>query len=99
MTREYIPTLKTHQHIPDDSHLLSPDYEPVSLSVTLDPLSNRSCFAGAIFDDLLALEGDEDFNLTLGDPMLSGLLIGRDRTVVNIIDDDGRFFLPTCMMI
>ena len=63
------------------------DYEPLGTTVTLDPLSNRTCFIG---EDVIALEGVKDFVLLLQDPMEDGLLLAIDRAVVIIVDDDGE---------
>lgn len=58
--------------------------------VTLEPSSNLSCFSGSIVDDLIGLEGIEDFMLRLRDPNLPGVLVGNNVTIVNIVDDDGK---------
>ena len=63
------------------------DYEPLGTTVTLEPLSNRTCFTG---EDVIALEGVEDFVLLLQDPMEDGILLAIDRAVVVIVDDDGE---------
>ncbi len=71
----------------------NPDYESLApMSVSLDPLSNKTCFAGVIINDLIALEEVEDFFLVLNDPLITGLLIGRNYTTVDIIDDDGTTY-------
>ncbi len=58
--------------------------------MTLDPNSNRSCFIGLIIDDLIGLEGVEDFTLGLRDPQVAGVTVSNTATVVNIVDDDGK---------
>ena len=59
--------------------------------MTLEPFSNISCFNGAIVDDEIGLEGTEGFTVSIRDPAVSGIEIGNDATVVNIVDDDGNF--------
>jgi len=66
------------------------DYEPLGTTVTLEPLSNRTCFTGEIINDVIALEGVEDFVLLLQDPMEDVILLAIDRAVVIIVDDDGE---------
>lgn len=63
---------------------------PPTLSVTLEPNSNRSCFVGVVVDDSIGLEGIEDFTLGLSGPGVSGVSVGNNVTVVNIVDDDGK---------
>ena len=67
------------------------DYGPLipPLMVTLESSEFRQCFEVAIINDVIALEGTEDFMLRLTDPMLDGVIIVRSTTDVNIIDDDG----------
>ena len=72
------------------------DYEPLGTTVTLEPLSNRTCFTGEIINDVIALEGVEDFVLLLGDPMEDGILLAIDRAVVIIVDDDGESWCGSC---
>ena len=67
------------------------DYEPLGTTVTLDPLSNSTCFTGEIINDIIALEGMEDFLLLLWDPMVDRILLAIDRAVVIIVDDDGEW--------
>lgn len=60
--------------------------------MTLDPDSSRVCFIGEVINDMIALEGDEYFDLSLRDPQVDGINIGdRNRTVVIITDDDGEY--------
>ena len=59
--------------------------------MTFEPDVERVCFSGEIINDVIALEGDEDFYLVLQDPMVGGVLVGeRNRTLVIITDDDGK---------
>lgn len=51
--------------------------------------ATEMCFRGDIIDDQVALEPDEFFTLKLMDPVIDGVAIGNDETVVTIIDDDG----------
>lgn len=58
--------------------------------VTLEESDERACFDVNIIDDLIALEDTESFTLRLVDPMLDGVILGRNSTLVNIIDDDSK---------
>lgn len=75
------------------SFVKSLDFEaiPQFLSVTLEPSSNRSCFTGVVVDDLIGLEGIEDFTLGLRGPGSPSVLLGNNVTIVNIVDDDGKY--------
>ena len=53
--------------------------------------AGETCFLGNIVNDNLALEPMEYFTLKLRDPLIEAVVIGNDETVVNIIDDDGRY--------
>jgi hypothetical protein len=68
------------------------DYEPLSpISVTLEPSSNRSCFTGRVVDDLIGLEGVEDFMVRLRDPEVPGVQVGNNATMIAVVDDDGKY--------
>ena len=68
------------------------DYDSTTIptSVTIQPTSDHFCFNGDIINDLIALEGDEDFQLMLVNPSPSGVIITDDTTKINIVDDDGK---------
>ena len=42
-------------------------------------------------DDLIGLEGIEDFIIRLRDPNMLGVQVDNNATFVNIVDDDGVF--------
>ena len=72
------------------------DYTPSGIPRTVtipgsDP-DMRTCFNGPIINDLIALEPNETFNLTITDisPENSRIVHGIDNAVITIIDDDGE---------
>ena len=73
-----------------------PDYDSATLptSVTIQPDSDRFCFNGDIIDDLIGLEGDEDFQLVLVNPSPSNVIITGDTTRIVIVDNNGKMTGP-----
>ena len=70
---------------------LSPDYQSVPQRiVSIEPLSNLTCFSGQIVDDLIGLEGNEFFTLLIEETTQGGVVVERDLTTIYIIDDDGK---------
>lgn len=68
------------------------DYNPASIpdTITIAAAADRECFTGMVINDILALEEEEQFRLTLSDPTPSGVTIGQATTTITIQDDDGR---------
>ena len=66
------------------------DSSTIPTSVTIQPTSDRFCFNSHIIDDLIGLEGDEDFQLVLINPSPSGVIITGDTIRIVIVDDDGK---------
>lgn len=68
------------------------DYDPNSIpdTVTIAATAERECFNGMVINDVLALEEDEQFRLTLFDPTPSGVIIGQGTAIITIRDDNGR---------
>ena len=72
------------------------DYTPSGIPTTVTiPASDpdmRACFNGPIIDDLIALEPNETFSLTITgiSPDSSRIVRGINTTVITIIDDDGE---------
>lgn len=69
------------------------DYQSVPQRlITIQPTSDRTCFSGVIIDDKLGLEGEETFTLSLEKPPVDGVVVGQDKTNINILDDDGTYW-------
>ena len=70
------------------------DYEPdgIPATVTIPASDSRACFTGPIIDDLIALEPDESFTLTITDisPDDNRIQRGIETTTITIIDDDSE---------
>lgn len=75
-------------------HYSTADYQSVPQRlITIQPTSDRTCFSGIIIDDELGLEGEETFTLTFEKPPVDGVVVGQDKTNINILDDDGTYVL------
>jgi hypothetical protein len=90
--------LKKNVHLTVASHsdtaIIGEDYNMLSmLPLTLNPGSNRSCFAVDIVEDIL-VEGDETFQLILTSSDRSVLTSITDALTVHIEDNDGE--LASC---
>ena len=70
------------------------DYTPGGIpSTVIIPISDdRTCFTGPIIDDLIALEPDESFILTIDNisPDNPRILRGIETTRITIVDDDSE---------
>ena len=70
------------------------DYDPAGIpaTVTIPASDSMACFTGPIIDDLIALELDESFTLTITDvsPDDNRIQHGIETTTITIIDDDSE---------
>ena len=70
------------------------DYTPsgIPTTVTIPASDGRACFTGPIIDDLIALEPNETFTLTITNisPDNSRIQRGIETTRITITDDDGE---------
>ena len=72
------------------------DYTPSGIPRTVTiPASDpdmRTCFTGPIIDDLIALEPNETFTLSITNisPDSDRIVRGIDLTRITIVDDDGE---------
>ena len=76
------------------------DYDPAGIpaTVTIPASDSMACFTGPIIDDLIALELDESFTLTITDvsPDDNRIQHGIETTTITIIDDDSELRDNTC---
>ena len=76
------------------------DYDPAVIPATVTILASESmaCFTGPIIDDLIALEPDESFTLTITDisPDNNRIQRGIETTTITIVDDNSELRDNTC---
>ena len=76
------------------------DYDPAGIpaTVTIPASDSVACFTGPIIDDLIALEPDESFTLTVTDisPDDNRIQRGIETTTITIVDDDSELRDNTC---
>ena len=70
----------------------TPSGIPVTVTIPASAADMRACFTGPIIDDLIALEPNETFTLSITDisPDDSRIQAGIETTRITIIDDDGE---------